>query len=111
MVIGVGQIRIVDHCFLVAYLGIWDRIVGLNMIQHTLDIQVILCKDGRSLVYGFATAVEHSTQHVLRDGSAQDVARELAKSILCIDAGCTFEYLYTQIDQTQHWDKILQGYF
>lgn len=58
-----------------------------------LDVQEILSQNWGSLVDGLAGTVEHTAQHILRHGRAQNVAGELAKRVLGIDARGALEHL------------------
>jgi len=59
-----------------------------------LDVQEVLGQDWGSLVDGLAGSVEHTAQHVLGHGGAQDVAGELAERVLGIDARGALEHLH-----------------
>lgn len=72
------------------FLGI-DTRPGIDGL--TLNVEKVLGEDGRSLVDGFAGAVEDTAEHVLRDGSSEDIAGEFAKSVFRVDAGSSFKDL------------------
>ena len=61
--------------------------------SRTHDIEVVLCQHTRSLVDGLARPVEHTPQHVLGNGRAQNIAAELANSIARINTTCALEHL------------------
>ena len=60
----------------------------------TLNVEEVLGHDRRALVDGLARPVEHAAEHVLADGNAHDVARELAVRVLGVDARRALEDLH-----------------
>jgi len=59
----------------------------------TLNVEEILGKDLGALVDRLARAVEHTAEHVLRDGDLEGVARELNAGLLGIDTRGTLKDL------------------
>ena len=64
-----------------------------RILQRTIDVQIILSKNLRTLVNGVPRAVEYPSQHVFCDGQLHARARELDVGRFDVDAGRALEDL------------------
>jgi len=78
-----------------------DHLLGvgadLRVDGLALDVEVLLGEHAGALVDGLAGAVEDAAEHVLRHGRGEDVARELDRRPLVVDARGALEHLHHRL--------------